>query len=113
VKAVNFSRVPDAQGDGVCLVEFEGKDARERNAYVSFKVFKKKRLFVLKQAGKKGDILGAGDVTEKETYLTGAPVYPSSREEVIGKKLKRDMPASTVITPPILEDQLFVERERS
>ena len=69
---MNFTKVPDAQGDGLCLVEFDAKEARERNAYVPFKVFRKKRLFVLKAAGKGGDAVTEADVMEKETYLTGA-----------------------------------------
>jgi flagellar basal body P-ring formation protein FlgA len=109
VKDISFARVPDAQGNGLCLVEFAAKDTKERSAYVSFKIFKKKTLFVMKMGGKRGDILSASDLMEKETHLTGATAYPGSRSEVIGKKLKRDIPAGTVITSQVLEDQVLVQ----
>ena len=110
VKNINFARVPDAQGDGICLVELDAKGARERSAYVPFKVFKKKRLFVLKAAGKTGDAITDADVIEKETYLTGATAYPPSKADVIGKRLKKDTPAGTVLTPQVLEDRVLVQR---
>jgi flagella basal body P-ring formation protein FlgA len=110
VKSVNFARVPDAQGDGICYVEFDGKEARERSAYVPFKVFKKKRLFVLKAAGKTGEAITDADLLEKETYLTGTTAYPPSRAEVIGKRLRKDTPAGTVLTAQLLEDRVLVQR---
>jgi flagella basal body P-ring formation protein FlgA len=110
IRTVNFAKVPDAQGDGLCLVEFDAKDARERNAYVSFKVFKKKRLFVLKQGLKKGDVVTAQDVMEKETYLTGTTAYPASRDEVLGKRVRKDVPAGTIVTPQALEEQVLVQK---
>ena len=109
VKGINFAKVPDGQGDGLCLVEIEGKDVKERNLYVAFRVYKKKVLFVLKQEGKRGDLVKAENLAEKETFLTGAVVYPSSRTEVVGKKLKKDLPAGTVITPQVLEDHILVK----
>ena len=108
VKNVNFSKVPDAQGDGICIVEFDAKETRERSAYVPFKVFKKKRLFVLKAAGKAGDVINDADLLVKETYLTGATAYPPSKAEVIGKRLSKDAPAGTVLTPQVLEDRVLV-----
>jgi flagellar basal body P-ring formation protein FlgA len=109
VKGINFAKVPDGQGDGLCLVEIEGKDVRERNIYVAFKVYKKKQLFVLKQGGKRGDLVTAESLAEKETFLTGGTVYPASRSEVVGKRLKKDIPAGTVLTPQVLEDQILVK----
>jgi flagella basal body P-ring formation protein FlgA len=111
VKSVNFSRVPDMNGDGVCLVEVEGKSIRERNVYVSFKVLTKKRLFVLKQTGKKGETVEGRDITVKETYLSGGSnLYPSSMEDVVGKKLKKDLPAGTILTTQALDDSVLVQR---
>jgi flagellar basal body P-ring formation protein FlgA len=110
VKNINFSKVPDAQGDGICLVEFDARDVRERSAYVPFKVFKKKQLFVLKEGGKAGDPITRADVIEKETYLAGATAYPASRDDVIGKRLRKDAPAGTVLTPQLLEDRVLVQR---
>jgi flagellar basal body P-ring formation protein FlgA len=109
VKSISFARVPDAQGNGLCLVEFASKETRERNAYVAFKVFKKRALFVMKSTGKKGDILTASDIAEKDTFLTGATAYPGSRSEVIGKRLRKELPAGTVITSQVLEDQILVQ----
>ena len=109
VKSISFARVPDGQGNGLCLVEFVAKDVRERNAYVGFRVFKKKALFVMKRAGKRGDVLTASDIAEKDTFLTGATSYPASREEVVGKKLRKDLPAGTVITSQVLEEQVMVQ----
>ncbi len=110
IKDINFSKVPDTQGDGICVVEFETKDTREKNAYVPFKVYKKKRLFVLKQGVKKGDSAASAEITEKDTYLTGATKYPTSKEDIIGKRFKRDLAAGTVITPETLEDHILVQR---
>jgi flagellar basal body P-ring formation protein FlgA len=108
VKSISFARIPDAQGNGLCLVEFTAKETRERNAYVAFKVFKKKALFMMKNTGKKGDILTASDIVEKDTFLTGATAYPGSRDEVIGKRLLKELPAGTVITSQALEEQILV-----
>jgi flagella basal body P-ring formation protein FlgA len=109
VKSVNFAKLPDGQGDGLCLVELDGLEGRERNVYVAFRVYKKRQLFVLRHGLRRGDVLAADDVSEKETYLTGSTVYPSSRSEVVGKKLRRDLPAGTVLTPQVLEDRILVK----
>ncbi len=109
VRGINFSKVPDAQGDGVCLVEFDMKESRERNAYVAFKVYKKRQLFVLKQGGKRGNVVTDADVAEKEAFLTGMTAYPASRGEVIGKRLRRDLPAGTVLTPQAIEDPILIQ----
>lgn len=109
VRNVNFAKVPDGQGDGLCLVEIDGNEARERTIYVAFKVYKKRQLFVLKHGARRGDILTAGDLAEKEAYLTGSTVYPSAKDEVVGKRLRRDLPAGTVLTPQVLEDRILVK----
>jgi flagella basal body P-ring formation protein FlgA len=111
VKNINFSRVPDASGDGVCFVEVEGGSVRARNVYVSFKVLLKKKLFVLQQGGKKGDTVDLHDIAVKDTYLSGgANLYPASQDEVIGKKLRRDLPAGTVLTSQALDTPVMLER---
>jgi flagella basal body P-ring formation protein FlgA len=111
VKNINFSRVPDASGEGVCFVEVDGASTRARNAYVSFKVLIKKNLFVLHQGGKKGDTVDLHDITVKDTYLSGGSnLYPASRDDVIGKKLKKDLPAGTVLTSQTLDAPVLLER---
>lgn len=109
VKSVNFAKVPDVQGDGLCLVEVEGKDVKERSVYVAFKVYKKKVLYMLHQTLKRGDVVKEEDVAEKEAYLTGSVAYPSSRSEVVGRKVRKDLQAGTVLTPQVLEEQILVK----
>lgn len=113
VKIVNMSflRIPDVSGDGICIVEIETSPARLRTVQVPFKVFTKRELYVLKQAGQKGDTIGPKDVVVRETYMNGkGPGYPASMEEIVGKVLKRDVPASTMITSQLLEDRIVVKR---
>ena len=109
VRNINFSKIPDGQGDGLCIVEYDGKEGRSQNVYVSFKVFKKRSLFVLNHDGKRGDTVTARDLTEKEAFLNGAGQYPASRDEIVGKRLKRDMQAGSVITPQVLEERILVQ----
>ncbi len=76
-----------------------------------FKVFSKRGLFVLKQAGQKGDLISEKDIIVRETYMNGKLAgYPASADEVIGKALKRDVPANTVITDQVLENQVVMKR---
>ncbi|MCX5813486.1 MAG: flagellar basal body P-ring formation chaperone FlgA [Proteobacteria bacterium] len=112
VKHIDFVRIPDLNGDGLCLVEIDEKNGRTRNLYVSFKVSNKKKMFILKQNTKRGDVVRPDDISVKETYMNGnsGADYPSRMEDVVGKALKRDMPAGTVITCQSLEDSFVIQR---
>ncbi len=113
VKIVNLSfvRIPDISGDGVCAVEIETSPGRLRTVQVPFRVFTKRELYVLKEAGQKGDTIGPKDVVVRETYMNGKGLgYPASIEDVVGKVLKRDVPANTLVTNQILEDRVVVKR---
>jgi len=113
VKIVNMSflRIPDVSGEGICAVEIETGPGRMRTVQVPFKVFAKRELYVLKQAGQKGDAIGPKDVVVRETYMNGKGAgYPASMEDVVGKVLKKDVPANTVVTDQILEDRVVVKR---
>lgn len=111
IKNVNFAKVPDANGDGVCAVEIESAPGKVRTLQVSFKVFTKRQLFMLKQAGQKGDIISKKDIYVRETYMNGKGTdYPPSEEDVVGKALRRDVPANTVVTGQMLESRVVVKR---
>jgi flagella basal body P-ring formation protein FlgA len=111
VKNITFMRVPDANGDGICAVEIDTRASRNRNVHVPFRVFIKRKLFVLKAAGKKDEAVRKGDVIIKETYMNGkGEGHPASLEDVAGKILKRDVPANTVITYQMLEEPVAIQR---
>lgn len=109
---VSFVKVPDVNGDGICSVEIRHPAGRTTQAVqVPFKVFSRRELFVLKQAGQKGDLISEKDITVRETYMNGKMAgYPGSADEVVGKALKRDVPANTVITDQVLENQVVMKR---
>jgi flagella basal body P-ring formation protein FlgA len=111
IKHIDFAKVPDSNGDGLCLVEIDGKNGRAKNVYISFRVQSKKKLFVLKQSVKRGDILRSGDILVKDTFITeNGGVYPTRIEDVIGKAVKKDVAAGNTITCQILEDSFVVQR---
>jgi flagella basal body P-ring formation protein FlgA len=111
VKHINFAKIPDSNGDGLCLVEIDEKHGRTKNVYVSFRVSNKRKMFVLKQGAKKGDIVRSDDIFVKEVYLNGNGMdYPLKIDDVTGKALKRDVSAGTVITSQVLEDSFVMQR---
>lgn len=110
VKAVIITKLPDHRGDGQAAVEIEEKQGRKRTAYVSFRVSAMKKFYVLKRDMKKGEIIKADDVYERKTFLNDCRLYPSSIEDIEGKKLKKDALANTVITKELLEDSYAVKR---
>jgi flagellar basal body P-ring formation protein FlgA len=111
VKNMNFKKVPDANGDGICMVEIIAGAGRNKNIQVPFRVFTKRKLFVLTINGKKDQVIRKGDLSIRETYMNGKGYeYPSSVEDLTGKVLKRDIPASTVITYQMVEDSIAVQR---
>ncbi len=108
---VNFVNVPDVNGNGICSVEIKNRAGRVRVVQVPFRVFSKRELFVLKKAGQKGDLVSMKDIRVRETYMNGRQGgYPASAEDVVGKALKRDVPANTVITDQVLENQVVMKR---
>ena len=99
------------KGDGICAVEIETAPGRLRTVQVPFRVFTKRELYVLKAAGQKGDAIGPKDIVVRETYMNGkGSGYPTSVDDVVGKVLKRDVPANTLVTDQILEDRIVVRR---
>jgi flagella basal body P-ring formation protein FlgA len=111
VKNITFMKVPDASGDGICAVEIDTRSGRSMNVQVPFRVFAKKKLLVLKMAGKKDEAIRKGDIFIKETYMKGkGNEYPTSLEDLTGKVLKRDVPANTIIAYQMLEDSVAVQR---
>ncbi|HVN98157.1 MAG TPA: flagellar basal body P-ring formation chaperone FlgA [Syntrophorhabdaceae bacterium] len=108
---MSFLKVPDAEGQGICAVEIEGAGGKLRSLHVPFRVLIKRKLFVLKQDGKMGEIIGKNDITVKETYLSGKGTeYPSLIDDVIGRALKKDASMNTVITSQLLEDPVIIQR---
>ena len=111
VKSINFAKVPDAKGDGVCLIEIEGKNNKDRSFYVPFRAISKTKVFVLTNSGKRNDKLRPESITVKETVLNdNKPAYPSKLEDVIGRTLKKDVSAGTVITYSMLDDPVVIQK---
>ncbi|MCX5815066.1 MAG: flagellar basal body P-ring formation chaperone FlgA [Proteobacteria bacterium] len=111
VSHINFAKVPDSNGDGLCTVEIEDKRGLRRNVYVSFKALNKKRLYALKQNLKKGDIVTARDIAKKEVFLNeNKGNYPSEIEDVIGKVIKKDVNAGAVFTNDMIEDNYVIKK---
>jgi flagella basal body P-ring formation protein FlgA len=111
VKNITFMKVPDTNGDGICTVEIDTSVGRSKNVQVPFRVFVKRKLFVLKTAGKKDETIIKGDIFIKETYMNGkGEEYPASVEDLMGKILKRDVPANTILTYQMLEEPIAVQR---
>lgn len=108
---VSFIRVPDVNGDGICSVDVRSPAGRTQTVHVPFRVYSRRGLFVLKQAGQKGDLIKEKDIAIRETFMNGRLAgYPASAEDVIGKALRRDVPANTVITDQVLENQVVMRR---
>jgi flagellar basal body P-ring formation protein FlgA len=111
VKNINFLKIPDATGDGVCSVEVEEKNGRDRAIQVASKVSAKRRLFILKEDMKKGDLVRASDVVVREAYLNGgAAGYPRSLEDVEGKVLKKDLKTGTSLGTAVLEEPVVLKK---
>ena len=111
VSHINFAKVPDSNGDGLCTIEIEDKRGVKRNVYVSFRASNKKKLFVLKQNLKKGDVITARDIAKKEVFLSeDKGNYPSAIEDVIGKVIKKDVNAGAVFTNDMIEDNYVIKK---
>ncbi len=111
IKNISFVEMPDANGAGICSLELEQNGGRTRSVQVPFKVFAKRKIFMMRNPGKQGDIIRKADISLKEIHLTGRnSEYPAAAEDIIGKILKRDIAANTVITRQILEDHIALQR---
>ncbi len=111
IKNISFVEMPDANGAGICLLELEQNGGRTRSVQVPFKVFAKRKIFMMRNPGKQGDIIRKADISVKEIHLTGRnSEYPAAAEDITGRILKRDIAANTVITRQILEDQIALQR---
>jgi flagella basal body P-ring formation protein FlgA len=112
VKNINFAKAPDAKGDGVCLVEFvDDKNNRDRSVYVPFRAIKKTKVFILTHSGKKNDVLRPESLTTKETLFNEKkPGYPSRLDDIVGRTLKKDVAAGTVITYSMLDDPVVIQK---
>ncbi|MCX7965206.1 MAG: flagellar basal body P-ring formation chaperone FlgA [Syntrophorhabdaceae bacterium] len=111
IKNITFVKLPDSNGNGICVVEVMDKRNLTRNLFVPFKVTQKKRIYVLKEDMKKGEIITEDKVTVREIIFNeDKKDYPSEIDDVVGKMLKRDLSANTVITKGILEDYFVIKR---
>lgn len=111
VKTVSFTKVPDASGDGICMVGIEEKTGAETSVQVPFKVMVKKKLYVTKRDLRKGDVIHLVDLEVKESYLHGAGgIYPAGPEDVVGKVAKKEIPAGETVTKQLLDDALAVQK---
>lgn len=111
IRNILFTKIPEGNSDGLCLVEYLDTAGKRQSAYVPFKLFRKIRLFVMKQHVKRGDMVNRTDLTVRETYLNaGLNLYPSGVEELSDKIFKRDIAAGTIITNQMLEDRMSVKK---
>jgi flagella basal body P-ring formation protein FlgA len=111
VKTLGFTKVPDANGDGICLAGIEGKTGAEVSVYVPFRVLVKKRLYLAKHHFSKGDEIHLADLDEKESFLSGVGAgYPAAVEEIAGKRAKKEIPAGEVVTSQLLESVMAVRK---
>jgi len=111
IKNIGFAKVPDINGDGLCMVDIQSKTEKNKSVYVAFKILRKKSLFVLKKNIRKGDYINKNDIMIRDTYLYGNNIYyPSKMEEVSGRAFKRDVSAGTTVTFQLLEEPASVQR---
>ncbi len=111
IRSVNFSRLPDSNGNGICFVEVVDKKGQARNVFVAFKAMHKKRIYVLKEAMKRGEIITEDKIVSKEIIFNeDEKGYPSEVEDIVGKQLKRDLNAGTAITKDMIEDYFVIKR---
>ena len=111
VKTLGFTKVPDANGDGVCLAGIEGRTGVETNVYVPFRVLVKKKLYMAKHHLTKGEAIRLADLDEKESFLNGVGAdYPACVEEIVGKTAKKEIPAGEIVTSQFLEKAMAVQK---
>ena len=111
IKSVSVNREPELGGKGLAVVGFEGDDGKMRVSYVPFRVYEKRRLFYSNKALPKGSPISVDDLGTKETYVGDTElIYPKSMPDVIGKILKKDVAAGTILTTPILDSPQVIRR---
>jgi len=111
VRDINFAKLPDSNGYGICSVEVEDKKKTIKNVFVAFKVMNKKKIYVLKENMARGEIISADKIAVKEVILNDDKRnYPTEIEDVVGKMLKRDLNAGIAITKDVIEDHFVVKR---
>ena len=111
VRSVNVHKMPEVEGKGLALVEFEGDDKRLRIAYIPFRVYEKKKLFYMKKALSKGSPVSTDDLGSKEAYISeNELIYPKDLQDVAGKILKRDVAPGMVLTTLILDSPQAIRR---
>jgi flagella basal body P-ring formation protein FlgA len=111
IRSVKLHKVPDISGKGLAIVEAEAEDGSVRASYVPFKVFETRTLFYAKRAMAKGNPIGIEDVDSKETTVSHSElVYPKDLEALLGKVLKKDVAAGTVLTNTILDSPQVIRR---
>lgn len=108
---ISFVRIPDGRGEGLCLVELGGMNRRVKNVYVPFRVIRKTKVFVLTDNARRGDTLTENLVAKKDTILHGNnSVYPVRMDDILGKVLKRNAVAGTVITASLLDVPILIQK---
>ncbi len=106
VTTLGFTKVPDVNGEGICLAGVEGKTGVETNVYVPFRVLVKKKLYMAKHHIPKGDAIRIADLDERESFLNGAGAdYPEGVEEIVGKMAKKEIPAGEIVTNQLLRER--------
>ena len=111
IKSVNLHKVPDVAGKGLAIVEFEGEDGRLRTSYVPFRVYENKRLFYVKKAMARGNTLMTEDLGSQERVVgEGELIYPGDEDDVVGKVLKKNVAAGTVLTNQMLDSPRVIRR---
>jgi flagellar basal body P-ring formation protein FlgA len=111
IRSVSFAKIPDMQGEGVCLVDIEGKNNRDRSVYVPFRVIRKLKIFVLNASCRKGHVIRPDDLSSRETYQNERRAgFPTNIEEVNGRVLTRDVPAGTAIAYAFLEEPILIQK---
>jgi flagella basal body P-ring formation protein FlgA len=111
VKSVNVHNMPEVGGKGLAVVEFEGSDRKLRTSYIAFRVYEKKKLFYIKKALSKGSSVSPDDLGSKETYIgENELIYPKDPKDVVGKILKKDVAAGTVLTNLMLDSRQVIRR---
>lgn len=108
---ISFVRTPDARGDGICLVEIGRPNRGGKNVYVPFRLIKGSKVFVLTESAKRGDMITEDLVLAKEIDIKKQKTgYPLRAEDILGKVLKRNVAAGTVITGSLLDDPILIQR---
>jgi flagella basal body P-ring formation protein FlgA len=111
VRSVKIQKMPEIEGKGLAVVEFEGEDGRPRISYVSFRVYEKKKIFYVKKALSKGSLVSADDLGSKETYISeNELIYPKEERDVVGKVLRKDVAPGAVLTTLILDSPQVIRR---